>query len=196
MDKLEQQLVEQAQAGDAGAMDRLCDRYKDKVRRIAHAYFFKGADREDVIQEGMIGLYKAIRSYRPDCNAAFSSFADICITRQIYSAINAAGRQKHTPLNSYVSFYETTAPDGDERALIEVLSLEDKGPEDMMISKETSEMLHRELISHLTPLERKVTELFLDGLTYQQISEAIGRPTKSVDNALSRVKKKLAGVLV
>lgn len=191
----EQELVLAAQKGNAAAMDELCYRYKDRVRMIARQYFLKGADRDDVIQEGMIGLYKAIRDYRTDCSASFSSFAEVCVTRQIISAINAAQRQKHMPLNSYVSLYNTSPVEGDDRELIDVLELTDSGPEDALISKETSEKLREEVRSRLTPLERRVTELFLEGLTYQQISEAIGRPAKSVDNALSRVKKKLGNVL-
>ncbi|MDD6045137.1 MAG: RNA polymerase sporulation sigma factor SigH [Clostridia bacterium] len=189
----DEHLAASAQTGDAAAMEQLCDRYKDRVRMIARPYFLIGADRDDVIQEGMIGLYKAIRDYRPDCSTAFSSFAEMCVTRQIISAINASRRQKHLPLNSYISLYNTSP--GDDRELIELLQLSDDGPEDAFISKETSETLRRQVKSRLTPLERRVTELFLEGLTYQQIAEAIDRPPKSVDNALSRVKKKLGSVL-
>lgn len=189
----DEHLAASAQTGDDAAMEQLCDRYKDRVRMIARPYFLIGADRDDVIQEGMIGLYKAIRDYRPDCSTAFSSFAEMCVTRQIISAINASRRQKHLPLNSYISLYNTSP--GDDRELIELLQLSDDGPEDAFISKETSETLRRQVKSRLTPLERRVTELFLEGLTYQQIAEAIDRPPKSVDNALSRVKKKLGSVL-
>ena len=195
MDLRDQQLVALAQGGDAAAMEELCDRYKDRVRMIARPYFLIGADHEDVIQEGMIGLYKAIQNYSPDNTAAFSSFAEICVTRQIFSAINAARRQKHQPLNSYISLYHTSPAEGDDRELIELLELAGDSPEEEIISRETSQRLHDEVRSRLTPLERKVTELFLDGLSYQQIAETIGRPTKAVDNALSRVKKKLGSVL-
>lgn len=191
----DQQLVAAAQQGDAAAMETLCMRYKDRVRMIVRPYFLIGADRDDVIQEGMIGLYKAIRDYRPDCNAAFSSFAEMCVTRQVISAINAARRQKHQPLNSYISLYNTSAGEGEDRELIELLELTGDSPEDEFISKETSQRLRQEMDSLLTPLERKVAGLFLEGLTYQQIAEAIGKPVKAVDNALSRVKKKLSNVL-
>lgn len=194
-DLRDKQLVALAQSGDAAAMEELCDKYKDRVRMLARPYFLIGADRDDVIQEGMIGLYKAIRDYRPDCNASFSSFAEICVTRQIISAINASRRQKHLPLNSYISLYNTSPAEDDERELIELLELTGDSPEDEIISRETSQRLREQINSLLTPLERRVAELFLEGLTYQQISETIGRPAKSVDNALSRVKKKLGSVL-
>ena len=194
-DLRDQQLVACAQKGDAAAMEELCNKYKDRVRMLARPYFLIGADRDDVIQEGMIGLYKAIRDYRPDCNATFSSFAEICVTRQIISAINAARRQKHLPLNSYISLYNTSPAEGDDRELIELLELSESSPEEEIISRETSQRLREQMDSLLTPLERRVTELFLEGRTYQQISETIGRPAKSVDNALSRVKKKLGSVL-
>lgn len=191
----DRQLVAAAQQGDAAAMEKLCVRYKDRVRMIVRPYFLIGADRDDVVQEGMIGLYKAIRDYDPGCNAAFSSFAEMCVTRQVLSAINAARRQKHQPLNSYISLYNTSPGEGEDRELIELLELTGSSPEDALISKETSQRLRQEMDTLLTPLERRVAALFLEGLTYQQIADAIGRPVKAVDNALCRVKKKLSSVL-
>ncbi len=182
-------LVRLAQSGDNDAMEQLCAEYKDTVRMLARPYFLIGADRDDLIQEGMIGLYKAIRDYREDHNSSFASFAELCITRQILSAINASRRQKHQPLNSYISLYRT--PESGDRELLELIEQPGGDPEERFISRETAAALRRVINTRLTPLERRVTELFLQGMTYRQIAEAVPCPTKSVDNALSRVKKKL-----
>ena len=173
-------LVRLAQSGDNDAMEQLCAEYKDTVRMLARPYFLIGADRDDLIQEGMIGLYKAIRDYREDHNSSFASFAELCITRQILSAINASRRQKHQPLNSYISLYR-----------LELIEQPGGDPEERFISRETAAALRRVINTRLTPLERRVTELFLQGMTYRQIAEAVPCPIKSVDNALSRVKRKL-----
>ena len=137
----------------------------------------------------MIGLYKAIRDYREDHNSSFASFAELCITRQILSAINASRRQKHQPLNSYISLYRT--PESGDRELLELIEQPGGDPEERFISRETAAALRDVINTRLTPLERRVTELFLQGMTYRQIAEAVPCPIKSVDNALSRVKRKL-----
>lgn len=187
------ELVRRAQAGDDEAMEQLCAEYKDAVRMIARPYFLIGADRDDLIQEGMIGLYKAIRDYRPDHNAGFSSFAELCITRQILTAISASRRQKHQPLNSYISLNRRDSED--ERALLDTIEQPGGDPAESLITRERAETVRSLIGTRLTPLERRVTELFLKGMTYREIAEAVPCPLKSVDNALSRVKKKLGEAL-
>ena len=159
-------LVRLAQSGDNDAMEQLCAEYKDTVRMLARPYFLIGADRDDLIQEGMIGLYKAIRDYREDHNSSFASFAELCITRQILSAINASRRQKHQPLNSYISLYRT--PESGDRELLELIEQPGGDPEERFISRETAAALRKVINTRLTPLEKRVTELFLQGMTYRR----------------------------
>ena len=185
----DEELIALSRSGEAWAEEALCERHKNLVRIKARPYFLIGADREDLLQEGMIGLYKAIRDYREDHNASFASFAELCITRQILSAINASRRQKHQPLNSYISLYRT--PESGDRELLELIEQPGGDPEERFISRETAAALRDVINTRLTPLERRVTELFLQGMTYRQIAEAVPCPIKSVDNALSRVKRKL-----
>lgn len=185
----DEELIALSRSGEAWAEEALCERHKNLVRIKARPYFLIGADREDLLQEGMIGLYKAIRDYREDHNSSFASFAELCITRQILSAINASRRQKHQPLNSYISLYRT--PESGDRELLELIEQPGGDPEERFISRETAAALRRVINTRLTPLERRVTELFLQGMTYRQIAEAVPCPIKSVDNALSRVKRKL-----
>ena len=185
----DEELIALSRSGEAWAEEALCERHKNLVRIKARPYFLIGADREDLLQEGMIGLYKAIRDYREDHNASFASFAELCITRQILSAINASRRQKHQPLNSYISLYRT--PESGDRELLELIEQPGGDPEERFISRETAAALRDVINTRLTPLERRVTELFLQGMTYRQIAGAVPCPLKSVDNALSRVKRKL-----
>lgn len=170
-------------------MDYILEKYKPLVRKKTNALYLIGGENDDLIQEGMIGLYKAIRDYREDHNSSFASFAELCITRQILSAINASRRQKHQPLNSYISLYRT--PESGDRELLELIEQPGGDPEERFISRETAAALRRVINTRLTPLEKRVTELFLQGMTYRQIAEAVPCPIKSVDNALSRVKRKL-----
>lgn len=177
---------------DADALDFLIKKYQPFVSLKARAYFLIGGDREDVIQEGMIGLYKAIRDFKPDKLNSFKSFAELCITRQIITAIKTATRQKHIPLNSSVSLDRPVFVDESERTLLDVLAgpkLED--PEDLMIFKEGFIHLEIEMQKVLSRLERDVLALYLEGQSYQEISQALNRQAKSVDNALQRIKKKL-----
>ena len=185
----DEELIDMYRAGDEQAIEYIFERYKYIVRKKAKAVFLAGGDSDDLIQEGMIGLYKAIRDYREDHNSSFASFAELCITRQILSAINASRRQKHQPLNSYISLYRT--PESGDRELLELIEQPGGDPEERFISRETAAALRRVINTRLTPLERRVTELFLQGMTYRQIAEAVPCPIKSVDNALSRVKRKL-----
>lgn len=187
-------LVERSHAGDARADETLCERYKNVVRIKARPYFLIGADREDLVQEGMIGLYKAIRDYTPDHNAVFRSFAEMCIVRQLISAIKRATRKKHAPLNTYVSLYGSTFAEEDnrERPLLDTMAMvRTESPEDAFISKESTEHILGSIEKLLTPLEKQVLDLFMDGYSYQQIAAVLGRGTKTVDNALQRIKRKL-----
>ena len=182
-----------SQAGEPDAAELLCERYKDMVRMMARPYFLLGGDRDDLLQEGMIGLYKAIQHYKAGHNAAFRSFAELCVSRQIISAITMAARNKHQPLNSYISLYGDPASlseGGPELIdLLELPAAED--PEETLLHKEAELDMRRRLDELLSPFEKQVVDLFLSGLSYQQIGEALSCGRKSVDNALQRVKKKL-----
>ena len=188
----DEQLVARSHGGDREADEVLYERYKNIVRIKARPYFLIGADREDLLQEGMIGLYKAIRDYDSDYGAAFRSFAEMCILRQIITAIKSATRQKHVPLNSYVSLYRPLREEEPDRALIDVLTeLRGENPEDTFIGKESLESIFQTLDSALSALEKQILDLFLEGCSYQEIAAALSRNTKTVDNALQRVKHKL-----
>ena len=184
-------LVRLAQSGDNDAMEQLCAEYKDTVRMLARPYFLIGADRDDLIQEGMIGLYKAVRDYEPGHDMSFRSFAELCIVRQIITAIKQATRKKHVPLNTYISFYKAT-DDENERTLIDTMpAARTDNPEELIISRESMTDMTKMLDTMLTPLEKNVLELFLEGRSYQEIAAVLGRGPKTVDNALQRIKKKL-----
>lgn len=188
-------LVRLAQSGDNDAMEQLCAEYKDTVRMLARPYFLIGADRDDLIQEGMIGLYKAVRDYEPGHDMSFRSFAELCIVRQIITAIKQATRKKHVPLNTYISFYKAT-DDENERTLIDTMpAARTDNPEELIISRESMTDMTKMLDTMLTPLEKDVLELFLEGHSYQEIAAALGRRPKTVDNALQRIKKKLEAYL-
>ncbi len=186
-------LVARSHSGDPIADEVLCERYKNIVRIKARPYFLIGADREDLVQEGMIGLYKAIRDYTPDHNAGFRSFAEMCIVRQLITAIKSATRKKHAPLNTYISFFGSTfSEDEKERPLLDTMAMvRTESPEDAFISKESMENIRLSIEKLLTPLEKKVLDLFMDGHSYQEIAAAVGCGTKTVDNALQRIKRKL-----
>ena len=185
-------LVALAQGGDSDAMDAMLIRYKNFVRTKARSYFLVGADHEDIVQEGMIGMYKAIRDFRLERNACFRAFADLCITRQIITAIKTATRQKHIPLNTYVSLNRQLTDGEGERTLMEVLG-KDEGanPESMMISQEDFATIRERLSSVLSDLEMAALSGYISGKSYQEISEQSGYHLKAIDNALQRVKKKL-----
>ncbi|HWR22167.1 MAG TPA: RNA polymerase sporulation sigma factor SigH [Feifaniaceae bacterium] len=188
----DEQLLAASRDGDRVAEDLLYEKYKQFIRMRARSYFLVGADREDIIQEGMIGLYKAIRDYSPDKNTSFRSFAELCVTRQIITAIKAATRQKHIPLNSYVSLNRPVNKEEPERTLIDVLGAARVGdPEETLISRETYESMEEQLLSSLSPLERAVLTLYLEGRSYVEIAEQLGRSLKAIDNALQRVRHKL-----
>src|SRR5437763_13382627 len=184
-ERADEELVAIAKTGDNLAMEFLLNKYKNFVRIKAKAYFLIGADREDIIQEGMIGLYKAIRDFRADKLSSFRAFAELCITRQIITAIKTATRQKHIPLNSYISLNKPIYDEDSDRTLMDVLS-ETKvlDPEELIINQEEFDHIEVKMTELLSDLERKVLALYLDGQSYQEISEELNRHVKSIDNAL------------
>ena len=190
-------LVALAKDGRADAYDAIVRRYRGFVRLKASSYFLLGGEADDLIQEGLLGLYKAIRDYRTDRESSFRNFAELCITRQIITAVKTATRNKHTPLNQYVSFSQTPAAAGDsDTTLDEILpgpSVHD--PVNQVIASEELESLVSCLSSVLSDLESRVLSLYLDGHSYEEIGERLECDTKTVDNALQRVKRKVAAHL-
>ena len=187
------ELVLAARSGDDVALAELLTKYRNFARVKARSYFLVGADREDIIQEGMIGLYKAIRDFNPDMLTSFRAFAELCVTRQIITAIKTATRQKHGPLNSYVSFSRPVVSDEDgDRVLGDVLpSQAICDPADLVISSERIRSLQRHFDEVLSDLEAEVLMLYVEGKSYQEIAEMLNRHVKSIDNALQRIKRKL-----
>lgn len=188
----DEELVVMIQGGNTQALDYLIRKYKNFVRARSRSYFIIGADREDIIQEGMIGLYKAIRDFRADKLASFKAFAELCITRQMITAIKTATRQKHIPLNSYVSLDKPIYDEDSDRTLLDVLSGTSKlDPETLVINREQFNDIENKMTEVLSDLERQVLMHYLDGRSYQEISNDLNRHVKSIDNALQRVKRKL-----
>jgi RNA polymerase sporulation-specific sigma factor len=188
----DEQLVSFVRDGNSSALEYLINKYKNFVRAKARSYFLIGADREDIVQEGMIGLYKAIRDFKGDKLSSFKAFAELCITRQIITAIKTATRQKHIPLNSYVSLDKPIYDEESERTLLDIISgSKVMDPEDLVINQEEFDDIEVKMGELLSDLERKVLMLYLDGRTYQEISVDLNRHVKSIDNALQRVKRKL-----
>ena len=188
----DEDIVEIAKLGDDYAQEFLMNKYKNFVRAKARSYFLIGADREDIIQEGMIGLYKAIRDFRCDKLSSFRAFAELCITRQIITAIKTATRQKHIPLNSYVSLNKPIYDEDSDRTLLDVISgSKVTDPEELIISREEFDDIEQKMGQILSPLEWKVLAYYLEGKSYQEIAVDLRRHVKSIDNALQRVKRKL-----
>ncbi|MFA8438938.1 RNA polymerase sporulation sigma factor SigH [Pueribacillus sp. YX66] len=188
----DEELVKMVQDGNSQALDYLIKKYKNFVRAKSRSYFLIGADREDIIQEGMIGLYKAIRDFREDKLSTFKAFAELCITRQMITAIKTATRQKHIPLNSYISLDKPIYDEESERTLMDVLSGTSKlNPELLLINREQFNDIEDKMTEVLSDLERQVLMHYLDGRSYQEISDDLNRHVKSIDNALQRVKRKL-----
>jgi RNA polymerase sporulation-specific sigma factor len=188
----DEELVELAKKGDVAAQEYLINKYKNFVRAKARAYFLIGADREDIIQEGMIGLYKAIRDFREDRLSSFRAFAELCITRQIITAIKTATRQKHIPLNSYVSLNKPIFDEDSDRTLLDVISgTKITDPEELIISREEFDDIEEKMGEILSSLEWEVLMAYLEGKSYQEIAVDLQRHVKSIDNALQRVKRKL-----
>ena len=191
-DHTDEQVVAKAQQGDAVAVEYLLGKYKNFVRSKARSYFLIGADHEDIVQEGMIGLYKAIRDYRADKLSSFRAFAELCITRQIITAIKTATRQKHIPLNSYVSLNKPLYDEESDRTLLDVIiEGSASNPEELIIGQEDLRTIHHKIGEVLSGLEQEVLNAYLDGKSYQEIADNLGRHVKSIDNALQRVKRKL-----
>ena len=192
----DEELILRLRDGEEVIIDYIMDKYKNLVRSKAKSMYILGADRDDLIQEGMIGLFKAVRDYDAGRDASFFTFADLCVSRQMYTAIQAAGRQKHTPLNTYISLYASADQDTDGRngewELTEsMVSLPEKNPEELLIDKENVERLERTIDKELSSFEKQVLDLYLTGMKYSQIARVLGRDEKSTDNALQRIKSKL-----
>lgn len=190
----DEELVLMAQNGDDVAQEYLLDKYKSLVRAKSRAYFLIGADSEDIIQEGMIGLYKAVRDYNEEKNASFRSFAELCVNRQMITAIKAATRQKHQPLNSYISLNKPVYEEESEQTYMDFLQSSSGSllnPEALLIGQENKSFLEDQMVKNLSSFETRVLVLYLQGRSYFEISRVLDKPEKSIDNALQRVKKKL-----
>ena len=188
----DEEIVEIARVGDIDAQEYLINKYKNYVRAKARTYFLLGGDKEDLIQEGMIGMYKAIRDFRSDKLSSLRAFAELCITRQIITAIKTATRQKHIPLNSYVSLNKPIYDEDSDRTLLDVITGNKvTDPEELIISREEFTEIETKMGELLSSLEWKVLMYYLEGKSYQEIAEDLGRHVKSIDNALQRVKRKL-----
>jgi RNA polymerase sporulation-specific sigma factor len=186
----DEQLIERLRDGDARIMDFILDKYKPLVRKRANAMYLIGGETEDLIQEGMIGLFKAIRDYNPGREASFFHFAELCINRQLYSAVEASNRKKHAPLNTYISFYAQGEAEG--QPLVESLSAAgQQNPEEMLIDQENVEQFWKRVRGRLSKMEQQVLDAYLSGQNYQQIAQQMGKSPKAVDNALQRIKSKI-----
>lgn len=191
-DKADEDVVVEAKKGNDRAQNYIISKYENFVKSKARSYFLIGADKEDIYQEGMIGLYKAIRDFNPDKLTSFKAFAEICVTRQIITAIKTATRQKHIPLNTYISLNKPIYEEESERTLLDVLTgIRISDPEELFISAEQMEYIQQEIDKVLSELEREVLSSYLDGKSYQEIACDLDRHAKSIDNALQRVKRKL-----
>lgn len=189
---LDEELVISAREGDKEALEYIINKYKNFVRAKARSYFLIGADREDIVQEGMIGLYKAIRDFKNDKLSSFRAFAELCITRQIITAIKTATRQKHIPLNSYISLNKPIYDEESDRTLLDILTAAKiTDPEELVISKEELSSIECKIGEILSDLELEVLMSYLQGKSYQEIAVDLDRHVKSIDNALQRVKRKL-----
>jgi len=188
----DEEVVSLVRGGDFFAQDYLLNKYKTFVKTKSRAYFLIGADKEDIIQEGMIGLYKAIRDYQNNKNASFRSFAELCINRQLITAIKAASRQKHMPLNSSVSLNKTVYEDEGENTYINMIESAEAvtSPETIFIGIENRNFIVENIMTTLSSFEKRVLNLYLQGKTYSEIAQIMEKSEKSIDNALQRVKKK------
>lgn len=188
----EEDIVLEAKNGNTRAQEYIISKYENFVKAKARSYFLIGADKEDIYQEGMIGLYKAIRDFNAEKSNTFKSFAELCITRQIITAIKTATRQKHIPLNTYISLNKPVSDDESDRTLLDIISgIKITDPEELIISQEQKEYIEDEISKVLSELEMEVLQSYLDGKSYQEIACDLDRHAKSIDNALQRVKRKL-----
>ena len=191
-EKVEEEIVIEAQNGDIRAQEYVISKYESFVKAKSKSYFLIGADKEDIYQEGMIGLYKAIRDFNYEKSSTFKGFAELCVTRQIITAIKTATRQKHIPLNTYISLNKPVSEDDSERTLLDILStIKISDPEALIIGKEEKARIENAITKVLSDLEMEVLQSYLDGKSYQEIACDLDRQAKSIDNALQRVKRKL-----
>lgn len=195
----DEMLIERLRDGERDITDFIMNKYKNLVRSKAKSMYILGADTEDLIQEGMIGLFKAIRDYDAGRDASFYTFAELCISRQMYTAVQASNRKKHMPLNSYISLYSTNENDIGEQSgeeFINFLGTEtQKNPEQLLIDKENMISLERKIEAELSSFEKQVLDLYLTGMSYSQVARVLGRDEKSTDNALQRIKNKIRKVI-
>lgn len=190
----DEEIVAEVRRGNERAVDYLMDKYKNLVRQKARRLFLMGGDRDDLIQEGMIGLYKAVRDFAPGKDASFSTFANLCIDRQLYSAVKASNRRKNLPLNTYISLSDADFVENDVKESI--FGNNQQNPEKLVIDKESMDVLEYKLVRQLSAFENKVFSLFTEGRTYTEIAEALQKSPKSIDNALQRIKSKLNQTLL
>lgn len=191
----DEEMIRQIQEGNQELTDYIMDKYKYLVKKKAKAMYILGGDNDDLIQEGMIGLFKAIRDFDCEQDYSFYAFAEICIARQMYSAMKAAGRQKHAPLNTYVSFHSMIGSEEEEGELMDVLKSVEKTPEELVIGREDLQQMAEIIDRKLSVMEREVLDLYISGISYKEIARILGKSEKSVDNALQRMKGKLADTL-
>ncbi len=190
-DLTDEQLIAKLRSGDTKIMDYILDKYKPLVRKKANAMYLIGGETDDLIQEGMIGLFKAIRDFRMEKETSFFHFAELCITRQIYTVVEASNRKKHVPLNTYVSFYSEVGEEG--VSLAETLTASELDePEQLVISQESLNLFLERLRGKLSKMECEVLDDYLSGLNYQQIAVKMGKSPKAIDNALQRIKIKVS----
>ncbi len=191
------ELIDRLRQGEAAIMDYICDKYKNMVRSKAKSMFILGADNEDLIQEGMIGLFKAVRDYDMGRDASFFTFAELCVSRQMYTAVQASKRQKHLPLNTYVSLDNSALyDDGEGNGLAELLSDRvEQSPEEQFLDKERVAWLEKQIDKELSEFEKQVMDLYITGMSYSQIARVLGRDEKATDNALQRLKAKIKKLL-
>jgi len=192
-DATDEELILRLREGEPGLTEYILDKYKNLVRSKAKSMYILGADAEDLIQEGMIGLFKAIRDYDAGRDASFLTFADLCVSRQMYTAVTASGRKKHMPLNTYISLSQTFESEGGEteKSLGDTLTNGDDNPESIVIDRENVEDIEHFIDSELSDFEREAVELHLTGMGCSQIAKVLGRDEKSTDNALTRAKGKI-----
>lgn len=181
-------LIQQLRGGQEEIMDYIMEKYKNLVRKRANAMFLIGGDTDDLIQEGMIGLFKAIREFRLERDSSFYYFADLCITRQIYHAVEASQRKKHQPLNGYISLNAQMGQEGEDTLLDLLESFENVNPEQLLIDRENTKAIHEKLKNNLSKFERQVLQLYLQGMNYRQIAEYLKKEPKAIDNALQRIR--------
>lgn len=179
----DEELIERLRSGEQELEDYLMEKYKGMVLKKAHAMFIVGGEREDLIQEGMIGLFRALRDYQPGKSATFATFANLCVERQLYKAIEMSGRLKNKPLNSYISLSEEESP------ILDSLVFEQQDPEAIVIDRENVNVIQEKIRQHLSPFETQVLDSYLEGMTYTQIAEDMGKSPKSIDNALQRITR-------